>query len=434
MSAQRKDARRVWLQLFLLFLSAAACPRTLAGSADGTDLAVLLEDPRLQQALRYAASREPETLEAQIALCEIASPTFSEMERASDFQVRLRRLGIASTSTDATGNVVAQIPGTGGGPLVVLAAHLDTVFPEGIDVRVRREEGVLHGPGIGDDCRGLAVLLAVADAVRAAELPLKGSLLLVATVGEEGLGNLEGVRGLFTEELRERTGFFVAVDGAGSGLTHVAVGSRRFQVVFRGPGGHSYGAFGLPNPAQAAARAILGIGRMELPSGPKSTFNVGLIQGGTSINSIPAEVSFAVDLRSEDEQALEAMVAQFEEAVRAALEEENRNRPESERLTVTVESLGVRPAGRLEEGSPLLEAALGAARHLGFEPQLRSGSTDANLPLSLGIPAIAINGGGEGRGAHSVSESFHTRDSHLGTQWALLLAVALAGLEGEAGS
>ncbi|HYJ81052.1 MAG TPA: M20/M25/M40 family metallo-hydrolase, partial [Longimicrobiaceae bacterium] len=329
---------------------------------------------------------------------------------------------------DSVGNVIAERPGDPGEPVVVVSGHLDTVFPEGTDVRVRREGTVLRAPGIGDDCRGLAILLSVARALDDAQLRTRGTILFVGTVGEEGAGNLRGVRHLFERELKDRVGWFISIDGTGLTMTKDAVGSYRYRVTYRGPGGHSYGDFGMPNPVHALGRAIARISDLQVPAEPKVTFSVGVVEGGTSVNAIAGEASMLVDMRSVDPARLDSLDARFHAAVREALDEENARWSSPVRLTVAVERTGTRPAGTQPADAAIVRAATAAGRRLGFTPPAVASSTDANIPINLGIPALTIDGGGKGGGAHSLQEWYDTQDSHLGTQWALLLVLALAGV------
>jgi acetylornithine deacetylase/succinyl-diaminopimelate desuccinylase-like protein len=308
----------------------------------------------------------------------------------------------------------------------VLAAHLDTVFPEGTDVRVKREGAVLKGPGIGDDCRGLAVLLGVLRALDEAGVQTPGTITFVGTVGEEGLGDLRGVKHLFDKELKGQIDRFISVDGTGLGITYTAVGSRRYRVAFKGPGGHSYGAFGIANPIHALGRAIARIGDLKVPSDPKTTFSVGRVGGGTSVNSIAFEAWMEVDMRSVDPAALTALDANFHRALDAALADENERWGNRGRLEVERKVVGDRPAGRVPQNAPIVQTAIAVTRALGLTATIDEGSTDSNYPISLGIPAVTIDGGGRGQGSHSLDESFDTTDAWQGTARALLLVVALA--------
>ena len=399
-----------------------------ASSALDAQRVAVPDNARVRQALEYAARTEPQTIDEQIAICQIEAPPFKEARRAEDYRRRFAELGL-QTRIDAEGNVIAERPGEPGEPVIVISGHLDTVFPEGTDVTVRREGTVLHGPGIGDDCRGLAVLLAVARALDEAQVRTRGTILFVGTVGEEGPGNLRGVRHLFETELKDRVDYFISVDGTGLGMTKDAVGSYRYRITYRGPGGHSYGDFGMPNPMHALGRAIAKIAELQVPADPKVTFSVGVVEGGTSVNSIAGSASMQVDMRSVDPAALDSLDRRFRAAVQAALDEEQRRWPmSSTALTVDVERTGTRPAGTQAADAYIVRAATAAGERLGFTPPAGASSTDSNIPINLGIPALTIDGGGAGSGAHSLQESFDTRDSHLGTQWAILLVLTLAGV------
>jgi acetylornithine deacetylase/succinyl-diaminopimelate desuccinylase-like protein len=386
----------------------------------------LLQDGAVKSALDRIRQEEARVVEDQVRLCEIPAPPFKEMTRAEAYRQAFLALGLENVRIDKVGNVLGERPGLAPRPHVVFSAHLDTVFPEGTDVTTSRSGSVIKGPGIGDDCRGLAVVLAVARAMNAANIPTPGTITFVGTVGEEGLGDLRGVKHLFNEELKGRIDKFVSVDGTGLGITHVAVGSLRYRVTFKGPGGHSYGAFGIANPIHALGRAMAKIGDLQVPREPKTTFNVGRIGGGTSVNSIPFEAWMEVDMRSADQAALTALDANFHKAVDTALAEEHERWGNRGRLTVEKTVVGSRPAGRGGENTPIVQAALSVSKALGLQASIDEGSTDSNIPISLGIPAVTIDGGGRGTGAHSLDETFDATDSWQGTARAFLLALALA--------
>jgi acetylornithine deacetylase/succinyl-diaminopimelate desuccinylase-like protein len=385
----------------------------------------LVAEATVKQALAFVRQNEPSVLEEQVRICEIAAPPFKERERAEAVRQRFETLGLRNVRIDRVGNVIGERPGRAARPNVVFSAHLDTVFPEGTDVRVRREGTTLAGPGIGDDCRGLAVVLGVIAALNAARVETAGPITFVATVGEEGLGDLRGVKHLFAAELEDQVDRFVSVDGTGLGITSVGVGSHRYRVTVSGPGGHSYGAFGLANPIHALGRAIAAIADFEVPSSPRTTFNVGRIGGGTSVNSIAFEAWAEVDMRSADRTALDTLDARFQTAVDAAVAAENERWKGRGTLTVKKELVGQRAAGRTPDGAPIVAAAVSVTQALGLPVSLDEGSTDSNVPMGLGIPAVTIDGGGRGRGAHSLGESFDSTDSWQGTARALLLAIAL---------
>jgi len=386
------------------------------------------DHPAVQRALEYLRDTEPEALDNQAEICEIAAPPFQEQERAEEYRRRLAELGLEKVRIDAEGNVIGERPGVGDGPTIVLSAHLDTVFPAGTDVEVTRQGDLLTGPGIGDDCRGLTVVLAVVRAMQEVDLETEGTVIFVATVGEEGIGDLRGVKHLFREELEDRVDYFMSIDGTGLGVTHRAVGSHRYEVTYTGPGGHSYGAFGMPNPIHALGRAIAKIADFQTPRQPKVTFSVGLVEGGTSVNSIAYSTTMTVDMRSESVEELGEIDSRFREAIQAALDEENSRWESDVQLEYEIVSIGVRPAGQTPADSPIVRAALQVAEVLGFESGLGGGSTDSNIPISMGIPAITVGGGGRGLGGHSLQESFQTTDSYLGSQRAFLLTLALAGV------
>lgn len=387
--------------------------------------------PRVRAALERIRADNAWTLDQQASICQVPAPPFREAARAAEFRRRLEALGLQGVRIDSVGNVVATRPGGDDGPSVVLSAHLDTVFPEGTDVTVRREGTVMRGPGIGDDCRGLAVLLAVARALNQEHVRTAGPIHFVGTVGEEGAGNLRGVRHLFAREPGGRIDYFISVDGTGLGVTSRAVGSHRYRVTYEGPGGHSYGAFGMPNPIHALGRAIARIAELQVAASPKTTFSVGVVEGGTSVNSIAMRASMDVDLRSESGEALERVDAELRRALGVALDDENARWPASNvRLRVKVDTVGIRPAGAQSDTARIVRAALASLRALGVTPErTEASSTDANVPIGLGRPGITIDGGGRGRGAHSLDESYDDGDrGWLGPQWAALLVTTLAGV------
>lgn len=369
------------------------------------------------------------TIDTQQSLCGIPAPTFHEQRRGEEYQRRFRALGLEAR-IDSVGNVIAERPGRRRRPLVVLSAHLDTVFPEGTDLTVRESGDTLYSPGIGDDCRGLAILLAMARAMNSTEVVTDGTILFAGTVGEEGLGNLRGVRHLFERELRDEVDYFVTVDLEGSRLATRATGSLRYAVSFTGPGGHSFEAFGMPNPVHAAGRAIAAIGDLTVPQAPKTTFNVGVVHGGTSVNAIADSVTFHLDLRSESPSALARLDSAVKTIVDQALQQERNRWPGSTvPLRAAMVSIGNRPAGTIPDSAFILLSAIESARHVGLTPEFGTASTDANLPLSLGIPAIAMGGGGSSGGAHSPGEWYiDGPEGWKGPQWVLLLATRLTGL------
>ena len=407
-------------------LGLAAVSTIAAAQQRAADLGpALLQTPEVRAAIDFAKTDEMRTIEDQIKLCEVEAPPFQEAKRAELYASLLREAGVKNVRIDAEGNVIGERPGAAARPNVVLSAHLDTVFPRGTNVKVRRDGYVLRGAGIGDDCRGLADVLAVARALNKAGVSTPGTITFVATVGEEGLGDLRGVKRLFNDTLKDKIDRFVSIDGEGLGVTHIAIGSARFRVTFKGPGGHSFGSFGVVNPIHAMGRAMAGIADLQVPSSPRTTFNVGRVGGGTSINAISSEAWMEVDLRSGDTAALRTLEKQFRQAVADAVAQENA-RWNSSALTATIEVVGMRPAGRLSSAAPIVQAAISVSKALSLPLSFSEGSTDANLPLSLGIPAVTIDAGGRGSGAHTDNETYDATDAWKGTQRAILLTVALA--------
>jgi acetylornithine deacetylase/succinyl-diaminopimelate desuccinylase-like protein len=389
-------------------------------------VADLLKDPTIKAAVEAARDLEPQVVEDQIRFCQVPAPPFKETARGEVLKQTFTDLGLQNVRIDKAGNVLGTRPGAAPRPHLVVAAHLDTVFPEGTDVTVHREGNILKGPGIGDDCRGLGVLVAIVRALDRARVQTPGTITFVADVGEEGLGDLRGMKQLFDDTLKGQVDRFVSIDGTGLGLTHDFVGSHRYRVTFKGPGGHSFGAFGLASPIGAMGRAIAKIQELQVPKDPKTTFNVGRVGGGTSVNSIAFEGWMEVDMRSVDRAALQALDDRFQKLVDEAVVEENARWGTPGTITVDKKMVGDRPVGALPDDAPMVRAAVAVTKQFGDAPVSRAGSTDANYPLSLGIPGIAIGGGGRGRDAHSLSESFDVTDGYLGTQRATLLAIALA--------
>ncbi|HZD05707.1 MAG TPA: M20/M25/M40 family metallo-hydrolase, partial [Longimicrobiales bacterium] len=381
---------------------------------------------------RLLEAEDARTLADQRELTEIPAPSFMEEERGRRFLEKLRELGVDSAWIDAEGNVLGLRRGTGASDeTLVLAGHLDTVFPEGTDVTVRELGDTLAAPGIGDDGRGLATVLAVLRVMNQAGLRTDGDVLFVATVGEEGLGDLRGMKHLFREG-GPSVDAFVSVDGTSPDrIVHRALGSHRYRVTFRGPGGHSWGAFGLANPAHALGRAIQYLdlaGDAFTRSGTRTSYNVGRIGGGTSVNSIPFEAWMEVDMRSESQDRLIRMDSLFQRAVQRALEEANASRREGPPLEVDVDMIGDRPSGEISADQTFVRRARAATRALGLEPALAISSTDSNIPISRGIPAITVGGGGEGIGSHSPDERYVNTRGPLGIQRVLLIVLAQAGL------
>lgn len=391
------------------------------------DPAALMNEPTVKAALQAIQGNEPHMLDEQARICEIPAPPFHEEQRSLEFKKLFESLQLKEVHIDKAGNVIGTRPGQNPKPNVVLAAHLDTVFPEGTDVKVTREGNIMKGAGIGDDCRGLVVVLGVIKALNDANVKTLGTITFVADVGEEGLGDLRGMKELFGKSLKGKVDNFISVDGLGLNITNAGVGSYRYRVTFKGPGGHSYDAFGMANPIQAMGRAIAKIDTFEVPTEPKTTFNVGRVGGGTSVNAIPDEAWMEVDMRSADMKSLDAVNARFKAALNEAVEEENKRWNNRGPVSVSPEMVGLRPAGNTPESTPLVQTALAVSKALGITGPMGEGSTDSNVPMNMGIPAITIGGGGKGSGAHSPKgETYDSTDSWKGTERALLLVVSLA--------
>ncbi|MFH1763828.1 MAG: M20/M25/M40 family metallo-hydrolase [Gemmatimonadota bacterium] len=407
----------------------------LAAQEGGFDAEVarLAGHPSVQEAFRVIQGLDARTQEDLIFLTEIPAPPFHEEARARAFTELLESAGADSVRIDGVGNVLAFRRGRVGARTVVFGAHLDTVFPEGTDVTVKIRGDTLFAPGIGDNTRGLMVALTVLRALEAADVTTDANLIFLGSVGEEGLGDLKGVKHFFGEADR-KVDAFIEVDGAGlASIVSMGLGSTRYRVTFRGPGGHSWGAFGLVNPSHALGRAIelfAVVADSLTRSGPRTSFNVGRIGGGTSINSIPFEAWREVDMRSESPASLDRSSEALLAAVEKATEEENRFRREGPPIQVEADRIGSRPSGETDPATPLVQRAMAVTRHFGEEPYLSRSSTNSNIPISMGIPAITIGRGGIGGENHSPGEWWLNQDGYKGIQRALLILIAEAGFSG----
>jgi len=402
-----------------------------AGPAIETAFQAILANPKVSKTLEDIKADDARTLAEQKRITEIPAPPFKEKVRAEYYLKRIQELGLKDASIDSEGNVIALRKGSGGGrPKLVVSAHLDTVFPEGTDVSVKEKDGAILAPGIGDDSRGLAALLSLLKSINANEIATVGDVMFVGTVGEEELGNLRGVKALF----RDHTDIdgFISIDGLGiSRVVNQATGSHRFEMIFRGPGGHSFQEFGLPSAIHAMGRAIAKISDLQTPSDPKTTFTVGTVVGGTSVNAIAGEARMAVDMRSNSTDELLKLEARLLDLVKVAVAEENA-RWKSDKMTVEIKLIGDRPAGIVAMDSPIVQATQRAVSTITRGPRVTfaGSSTDSNLAMSLGIPAVTIGGGGEGGNWHSRNEWYKPVDAWFGPQNALLTVLTLAGLDG----
>jgi acetylornithine deacetylase/succinyl-diaminopimelate desuccinylase-like protein len=402
-----------------------------AQGAGAPDLEAILNSPKVVKTLDDIKADDERTLAEQKRITEIPAPPFKEKVRAEFYQKRMQELGLKDAAIDAEGNVIALRKGSGGGrPKLVVSAHLDTVFPEGTDVTVKEKDGAIVAPGIGDDSRGLAAMLSLIKAMNENQVGTVGDIMFVGTVGEEELGNLRGVKALFRDH--SDIDGFISIDGLGiTRVVNQATGSHRYEFIFKGPGGHSFAEFGLPSATHAMGRAIAKIAELQPPSDPKTTFTVGTVTGGTSVNAIAAEARMAVDMRSNAEEELLKLEARLLELVKEAVADENA-RWKSDKMTVEVRLIGDRPAGIVPMDSPIVQASQRtvAAVTKGPRPTFAGSSTDSNIAMSLGIPAVTIGGGGEGGNWHSRNEWYKPVNAWYGPQNALLTVLMLSGLDG----
>jgi len=386
---------------------------------------------KVKKAFKYILDVEEKTNKNLIELTEIEAPPFKEEKRAKEFSERLKLAGIEKVWIDSIGNVIGLLEGSIGNKNIAIDAHLDTVFPEGTDVQVRVKNDTLFAPGIGDDTRGLAMILTIAETIVKSEIKPVDNILFIGTVGEEGLGDLRGVRYLFKNN-EPKIDSWIAIDGGSIGrVNNQALGSYRYEVVFDGPGGHSWGAFGLVNPHHALGAGIKNFvekADIYTGSGPKTSYNVGIISGGTSINSIPFKSSMQIDIRSIDPNRLNDMEEILFNSMNKALDEQNAIKRSGPDLKLTINKIGNRPSGKVDESVPLIQKTIAATQYMGIEPRLTIGSTDSNIPISLGLPAVTIGRGGEGGGAHSLDEWWLNKDGYRSIQLALLILLSESGI------
>ena len=408
-------------------------PRAAAPDAEIVPLSALLQNKRVAQSLATIDRLGSWTTEQQIFLTEIPAPTFQETARGEAIRKLFAAVGLR-TRTDSAGNVIGERPGVSRKEAVLLSAHLDTVFPAGTHVKVQRDGRRLVAPGISDNGAGLAALLCLARAMHEAKLRTHCSLLFAANPAEEGEGNLRGMRKL-VETFRGRLRAVIAVDGAATDhVTAKALASRRLEVSLSGPGGHSWADFGMPNPVHALARGINRFLAVRVPDAPRTTYNVGVIQTGTSVNTISSQAIAKLDIRSESDGELSRVEAVFRKAIESGVGEEMAAAAEAghssdPRIEIAYRSLGDRPGGELPDDSPLLDAVRQADRYLDNSSRIERSSTDANIPLSLGIPAVSLGGGGRAGGAHSLCEWYDPTGRELGVKRILLTALAVSGVE-----
>lgn len=420
------------LSLLLLAQPVGAAPAVGGGNARAVN-AIAASTPFKQAEAKLAGDFDL-FVEQLITITEIPAPPFKEEARGRAYADMLRAAGLKDVTIDEVGNVIGLRPGSDPkAKAVVMSAHLDTVFPEDTVIKVRREGDTLHAPGIGDDSRGLANLLAYVRALDTAKIRTKAPILFVATVGEEGPGDLRGVRHLFTKGAwKDRIGAFFSIDGSDpAGVVTGGVGSKRYRVTYKGPGGHSFGAFGIVNPMGAVAGSIERLYRIQPPATPKTTYSASVIGGGTSVNSIPHDIFVEYDMRSESAAELAKLDTQFVALVDAAVAAENAARSTaSGRISADKKVIGERPAGTTADNSAIVAATRAAIAAKGFSAKLTGSSTDANIPMSLGIPAVTIGAGGSGGRAHALDEFVvvERQSSLQGMSVGLLALLGVAGV------
>jgi acetylornithine deacetylase/succinyl-diaminopimelate desuccinylase-like protein len=392
----------------------------------------LAETPELRSALSWFTKNLAWINDQQIRITEIPAPPFQEAARASVVKTLLAESGL-NVQIDKTGNVIGELPGAHDKEIVMLTAHLDTVFPPGTDVKVRREGERLSAPGISDNGTGLAALVSIARAIQESKIRPRRTILFVADVGEEGEGNLRGMRAL-VEAYRARLKAALVLDGSGTDhVTTKALASRRLEVLITGPGGHSWSDFGMPNPINALVRGSIRFINTKVPANPRTTFNLGQIEGGTSVNSIPYDAKLKVDIRSESEEELGKLESALRESISAGVRDEmesSRDRSKG-KLDWKIDVLGTRPGGELSPNSPLLAALRAADDYVSNQSRIERSSTDANIPLANGIDAISIGAGGTGGGAHSLQEWYEPSGREMGLKRALLTLLGISGIAEE---
>ena len=401
---------------------------TLSARAAEVPVAKVAQDPATVRALEWLGKNTNWITDQQIRLTEVPAPEFNEAQRGELLKELFQSAGLEAR-TDEIGNVIAERAGSDPQSVVLLAAHLDTVFPADTDVRVRRSGVRLQAPGISDNGSGLAALVGIARALSESGLRTSRTIVLAGDVGEEGEGNLRGMRAL-VEHYGARLAGVIAVDGpASEHITTRGIASRRIEVTVTGPGGHSWSDFGVPNPITAVSRGIVRFSAIRLPEVPRSSYNFGVIEGGQSVNSIPPSAVVKVDLRSEDEGQLTRMENALRDAMQAGVRDEAAASRSKDSLQLNFRSLGTRPGGVLPDDSPLLQTIRDVDRVLGNRSRLERSSTDANIPLSLGIPAIAIGAGGNGGGSHTLGEWYDPTGRDLGLKRLFLAVASLAGIQ-----
>ncbi len=403
-------------------------------AAAAAQMSAVAQHPKTVAALKVCADEVERAMAEQVRIAQIESPTFAEKVRGEEIKKLFEAYGLKDVVMEPSGNVVGRRPGRGGGPVLAIAAHLDTVFPAGTNLAVRQEGRVYYGPGIGDDAAGLRSVLQVIRALEAAEVETTGDILFVGTVGEEGNGDIRGSKALFDGSCK--IDGFVGIDMETiDAVQHGATGSHRWRLTIEGQGGHSYIDFGIaPSAIHAMCRAGAAVADFEVPEDPKTTFTIGTIKGGTTVNSIAASATVDVDMRSVNLQELEKLEAKVLAAFEEAVARENARWPkadEAHMLRLVKEQIGDRPAGMQPDDSAAIQAALAAMTQMGIEvKKCAPSSTDANKPISIGVPSVCIGTGGVSSNVHSLKEFFEAVEIEKGPQLAILIALALVGIEG----
>jgi tripeptide aminopeptidase len=402
-----------------------------ADSEISQQITVLAESKLIKRAFQFIKDYDNQTVSNQIHLNEIPAPPFQESRRAERYADMMREFGLNDVFIDSEGNAIGRRQGSIGNRIIVISAHLDTVFPEETDITVSVVNDTLYAPGIVDDARGLTTVLTILKTLEELDIQTEQDIWFVGTVGEEGIGDLRGVKHLFRED-GEQIDVFISIDGSDdTRIVNRALGSHRYRITFNGPGGHSWSAFGNANPAHALARTISHFEKEAsafVSEGPGTSFNIGRIAGGTSVNSIPFSVWMEVDMRSVDQERLLKIDEILQASINKGVEEANEMRTRGPELTVNTEMIGRRPSGEINPENPFIQRAIAITHYFGNEPDLVRSSTDSNVPISMGIPAITLGGGGSSGGAHSPDEWWFNDKGYEGIQRAFLLLLAEAGL------
>lgn len=389
----------------------------------------IMANQQVKYGLKFLEEDHENTIKELKQISSIPAPPFHEDARAKEYMRRLKALGLQDVQIDEEGNAFGKRPGLGNGPKLLISAHLDTVFPLGTDTSVKEKDGLLYGPGIADDSRGLAEILSIIRAFNESGIETIGDIIFCGNVGEEGIGDLRGIKHFFREH-KDIDGF-ITIDGTGvTAITYLAVGSRRYKVTYKGLGGHSFGSYGLPSATHALGRAISKIADLRPPTNPKTTFTIGKVEGGISVNAIAKEASMYVDIRSSSKVEIEKLESAILDCVRISAKEENKRWNHEKKIVVQTELIGDRPTGEQSVQESIVQAAIAAIESLKLVPKLNGPiSTDANIPISLGIPAISVGRGGISGNTHTLDEWFDPKNAYIGPQKTFLTLLGLVGIK-----